>query len=55
MLSEYGMRLRTTAINRARLDGKKVKASDLNKILSLCEGCKWVTVENWLKSNGFMK
>lgn len=37
-----------------RLDGKKVKTSDLNKILSLCKDCNTTTVENWLKSNGYI-
>ena len=38
-----------------RIDGKKVKASDLNKIVSLCKDSRATTIENWLKSNGYIK
>lgn len=37
-----------------RADGSKVKISELNKILKYCKDTGQGTLENWLKSNGFI-
>ena len=37
-----------------RTDGSKVKISELNKILKYCKDTGQGTLENWLKSNGFI-
>lgn len=37
-----------------RADGSKVKISELNKILKYCNDTGQGTLENWLKSNGFI-
>ena len=37
-----------------RIDGKKVKISELNKILKYCRDTGQGTLENWLKLNGYL-
>lgn len=37
-----------------RIDGKKVKISELNKILKYCRDTSQGTLENWLKLNGYL-
>lgn len=37
-----------------RLDGKKVKLTELNKLLSVIRDNSRTTVENWLKINGYL-
>lgn len=37
-----------------RADGSRVKISELNKILKYCKDTGQGTLENWLKSNGFI-
>ena len=38
-----------------RLDGKKIKETELNKLLSVIRGNSQTTVENWLRINGYIK
>lgn len=38
-----------------RLDGKKIKRSELNELLSVIRENSQTTVENWLRINGYLK
>lgn len=55
--SDQQVGLRQGLINGGikRLDGKKVKVSELNKLLSIIRGNSQTTVENWLRINGFIQ
>ena len=55
--SDQQVGLRQALINGGikRLDGKKVKVSELNKLLSIIRGNSQTTVENWLRINGFIQ
>ena len=55
--SDQQIGLRQGLINGGikRLDGKKVKVSELNKLLSIIRGNSQTTVENWLRINGFIQ
>ena len=55
--SDQQVGLRQGLINGGikRLDGKKVKLSELNKLLSIIRGNSQTTVENWLIINGYLK
>lgn len=37
-----------------KADGTAAKGTDVAKIVELCESCRWETVENWLKNNGYI-
>ena len=55
--SDQQVGLRQGLINGGikRLDGKKVKLSELNKLLSIIRGNSQTTVESWLIINGYLK
>lgn len=44
--------LQSAGIKKA--DGTAAKGTDVAKIVELCESCRWETVENWLKNNGYI-
>lgn len=37
-----------------KADGTAPKGTDVVKIVKLCGSCRWETIENWLKQNGFI-
>lgn len=37
-----------------KADGTKARGTEVTRIVKLCKGCSWETIENWLKNNGFI-